>query len=406
MAVVGKPPEDIVDREEEVGRIVDSMTSPTANVNYALVGHRRIGKSTIMHEAKRRMESRGDIIVGYVDFGEFRHSPANLAESLTEELTEELTRAYSRTIPRSSRMIHQISLALSQISEIRKLRARFVASIDEHGGPRIEISPYISDGARDHSGALKSAFEYANAVSEASGKRVVIMIDEFQHVGAYRRIKGLEGILDIIRTALERRGENVSFVVSGSRVHYLREVLGQGGSPVFGHFVTLDIGPLQRGHAMELFARSCQAPATDKDAEDAYAKVGGHPYYLVMLAEAKRSGEPVPDAYERLLTDATGALYVYVNYVLTDDLGSNYGGTNYPAILTSIAEGSASVSEISRRSHVRLTDLPRLLRRLVGCDLVTKSGKKGEERYALADPVIRDFFLLVAAGGQSSAPGQ
>lgn len=393
MAVVGKPPEDIVDREEEVGRIVDSMASPTANVNYALVGHRRIGKSTIMHEAKRRMESRGDMIVGYVDFGEFRHSPANLAESLTEELT----RAYSGTIRRSSRMVHQISLALSQISEIRKLRARFVASIDEHGGPRIEISPYTRDGARDRSGALKSAFEYANAISEASGKRVVIMIDEFQHVGASERFKGLEGIFDIIRTALERRGENVSFVVSGSRVHYLRGVLGQGGSPVFGHFVTLDIGPLQRGHAMELFAKSCQVPATDKDAEDAYAKVGGHPYYLVMLAEAKRSGESVPDAYERLLTDATGALYVYANYVLTEDLGSRYGGTNYPAILTSIAEGNASVSEISRRSHVRPTDLPRLLRRLVECDLVTKSGKGREGGgYALADTVIRDFFLLAA----------
>ncbi len=389
LAVVGRPPEDIVDREEEVGRIVDSMTAPLANVNYALVGHRRIGKSTIMHEAKRRMESRGDIIVGCVDLGEFRHSPANLAESLTEDLT----RAYSRTIPRSSGMIHQISLALSQISEIRKLRARFVASIDEHGGPRIEISPYIRDETRDHSGTLKSAFEYANALSEASGKRVVIMIDEFQHVGAYKKIKGLEGILDIIRTALERRGKNVSFVISGSRVRYLREVLGQGDSPVFGHFVTLDIRPLQREHARELFAKSCQTPVTDKDAGDAYAKVGGHPYYLVMLAEAKRSGESVPDTYERLLTDATGALYVYANYVLTEDLGSNYGGTNYPAILTSIAEGNASVSEISRHSHVRLTDLPRLLRRLVEYDLVTKSGKGG---YTLADTVIRDFFLLVA----------
>ena len=389
MAIIGKPPEDIVDRKEEIKRIMDSMTGSMSNVNYALVGHRRIGKSTIMHEVKRRMESRGDIIVGYVDFGEFRHSPANLAESITEDLT----RAYSKTIKKSSRLIHQVSLALSQISEIRNIRSRFVASIDEHGGPRIELIPYIKGVTRDHAKVLRSAFEYANALSEASGKRVVIMIDEFQHVGSYKKIKGLEDIFDIIRMALERRGKNVSFVVSGSRVHYLREVLGQGYSPVFGHFVTLDIRPLQRKHAKELFAKSCQVPVTDKDMEDAYTKVGGHPYYLVMLAESRRSGESVQDAYERLLTDATGVLYLYANYVLTEDLGSNYRGTNYPSILMSIAQGNVSVSEISRHSHVRLTDLPKLLRRLVEYDLVTKS-ENG--KYALTDTVIRDFFLRMA----------
>lgn len=73
LAIVGKPPEDIVDREEEVGRIVDSVISSSSNVNYALVGHRRIGKSTMMHDAKRRMEGRCNIIVGYVDLGGFLH---------------------------------------------------------------------------------------------------------------------------------------------------------------------------------------------------------------------------------------------------------------------------------------------------------------------------------------------
>lgn len=51
--MIGKPTENIVDRKDEVVRIVNSMLKPKTSVNYALLGHRRIGKSTIILEAKR-----------------------------------------------------------------------------------------------------------------------------------------------------------------------------------------------------------------------------------------------------------------------------------------------------------------------------------------------------------------
>lgn len=175
---------------------------------------------------------------------------------MAESLAEEITRAYAKTIPKQSRVIQQIRLALSQISEIRKIRARFAISVDEHVGPRIEINPYVGkegDVTNDNFASLKNSLEYANTLSEASGKRVVIMIDEFQYVGAYKN-KGFEGILEIIRVALERWGRNVSFVISGSRVHYLCEVLGNGSRPMFGDFVTLDIRPMQkRPYAQSIF---------------------------------------------------------------------------------------------------------------------------------------------------------
>lgn len=383
--MIGKPPEDVVDREEDISKIVSSMTDPKSNVNYALVGHRRIGKSTIMLEAKRRLE-RNNIIVGYIDLGGFCRSPVDFAESLTEGLTD----AYSRTVPRSSRILNSIRTATSQIAEIKRLRARFMASVDDYGNPRIEIDPYIKDRNEDYAKALANAFDYANGLSSVSKKRVVIMIDEFQHVVGYRRTKGLENILDIFKALIEKRA-NVSFVVSGSRIHYLQGILGQGSSPLFGHFVIIDIRGLEKKYAWELFEKSSRKALTKKEKEEAYALVGGHPYYLVMLAEGRKKTEQVKDTYARLLTTPTGALYLYVNYILTEDLGSNYRNTNYPSILLSLAGGEKSVSEISKDSSIRLTDLPKLLTTMIEYDLVKKSGKK----YSIMDKAVKDFFYLV-----------
>ena len=165
MAMVGKPPKDVVDRKEEIGRIMDSMTDPKSNANYSLIGHRGMGKSTIMLEVKRRLERRG-IIASYTDFGEFRHSPVDFAESLTKDLTS----SYSKAL-KSSRIRNSVKAALTQIDRIKNLRARFVASIDGAGNPRVDVDPYTKDRNENHTKALKDAFEYANSLSKKSKKR-------------------------------------------------------------------------------------------------------------------------------------------------------------------------------------------------------------------------------------------
>lgn len=53
----------------------------------------------------------------------------------------------------------------------------------------------------------------------------------------------------MFKTVLERR-TSVSFVVSGSRIHYMKNILGSGASPLFGHFVIIDVKPLEKEYAM------------------------------------------------------------------------------------------------------------------------------------------------------------
>ena len=105
--IVGKPPEDVVDRKEEVGKIVNTMLDTKANVNYALIGHRRIGKSTILGEVRRQLDEK--LITVYIDLGEYRYSPVDLAERLTEELTQ----AYYNALPTTSKIASKVKSALT-----------------------------------------------------------------------------------------------------------------------------------------------------------------------------------------------------------------------------------------------------------------------------------------------------
>ncbi len=378
--IVGKPPEDVVDRKEEVGKIVNTMLDTKANVNYALIGHRRIGKSTILGEVRRQLDEK--LITVYIDLGEYRYSPVDLAEKLTEELTQ----AYYNALPTTSKIASKVKSALTQLGEIKRVRARFIAGIDEHGSPTIAIDPYVKDRDEDYRKALTDVFEYANKISEASGRKVVIIIDEFQHIVEYKKYSDLKNILDVTRAVLERR-KNVSFIVSGSRIHYLRNILAEGGSPLFGHFIILEIKELAKNYAVELFLKS-QPAASKQDAERAFDLVGGHPFYLVMLAHAYKKGESLTDTYQELLTSTTGALYIYVNYIVTEDLGSDYKSTAYWKILVSLSTGEKIVSDIAKDASLKMTGLPKFLTRLIEYDLVQKTSGK----YSITDKIIRDFF--------------
>lgn len=378
--IVGKPPEKIVDRKDEVGKIVDTMMNPRSNVNYALIGHRRIGKSTILGEVRRKLEDK--LIVAYIDFGEFRYSPVDLAERLTEDLTQ----AYYNTLPATSKIKSKVTSALAQLREIKRVRARLVAGIDEHGSPTIGIDPYVKEREENYLKALTDTFDYANKISKASGRRVVIMIDEFQHIIEYKKFNDLKNILDVIRAILERR-KNVSFIVSGSRIHYLRNILAEGGSPLFGHFVILEIKELARNYAEDLFLKS-QPVASKQDAQLAFSLVGGHPFYLVMLSHAYKKNESLTDTYKELLTSTTGALCIYVNYIVTEDLGSDYKGTAYWKILVCLGTGQKTVSDIAEKTALKMTSLPKFLTKLIEYDLVQKIGGK----YGITDKIVRDFF--------------
>ena len=377
--VVGKPAREIVDREEEITKLVRSLSDPSKEVNYALIGPRRIGKTTILLRVKEELERR-QIMVVYIDLSVYRFSPYDFAQSMMSQIT----RAYARDLGKIEKATVAIGNLLKTMKKLKRLRLALEPSVDEKGQVTVQIRPEVAE-TEDYRSVFLLAFDYANEVSRKSRRRIVIIIDEFPDLIEFRRYPKLEAINELLRSIVERR-ENVEFVVSGSRVHFMKNILGKGESPLFGHFVIEEIGQLPERFAVELFKKT--AKCSQKEAQEAFKLVGGHPYYLIMLAENRTTSEQLEQTYNRILTSTTGALNLYVNYILKDDLGSSIKEARLLRILRAIAQEKDTASQIAKQIKLKLSSLPYYLQELERYDLIQKK----DGRYKITDKVVRDYF--------------
>jgi len=377
---IGKPQKEIVDREEEIAKLVDSLSDHAKDVNYALIGPRRIGKTTILLKVKEELE-RKRIIVVYLDLSVYRFSPFDFAQSVMSQITK----AFAKELGKIEKASVTLGRLLKTLTKLKRLRLTFEPTVDERGQISVQIRPEVEE-TEDYRSVFLLAFDYANEVSRKSRRRIVIIIDEFPNLIEFKRYPKLEAITELFRSVLENR-ENVEYVVSGSRVHFMKDILGKGESPMFGHFVILEIGQLSEKYAVELFMKI--AKCSQEEAEIAWKLVSGHPYYLIMLAENRKPRENLKDTYKRILTSSTGALNLYVNYILKEDLGSSTKEARLLRILQAISQEKNSASQIAKHIRLKLSSLPYYLQELERYDLI----EKREGKYWLTDKVVEDYFM-------------
>ena len=376
---MGKPAREVVDREEEIAKLVRSLSDPSKEVNFALIGPRRIGKTTILLRVKEELERRQTMVV-YVDLSVYRFSPYDFAQNVMSQITK----AYARDLGRVEKATVTIGNLLKTMKKLKRLRLALEPSVDERGQVTVQIRPEVAE-TEDYRSVFLLAFDYANEVSSKSRRRIVIIIDEFPDFIEFRRYPKLEAMNELLRSVVERR-ENVEYVVSGSRVHFMKNILGKGESPLFGHFVIEEIGQLPEKFAVELFRKT--ARCSQREAQEAYKLVGGHPYYLIMLAENRTLNEQLEQTYNRILTSTTGALNLYVNYILKEDLGSSIKEARLLRILSAIAQEKNTASQIAKQIQLKLSSLPYYLQELERYDLIQRKDGK----YQISDKVVKDYF--------------
>jgi len=377
---IGKPQKEIINREEETTKLVDSLSDPAKDVNYALIGPRRIGKTTILLKVKEELERKGLIVV-YVDLSVYRFSPYDFAQSIISQITK----AYAKELGRMEKASIILSNLLKTLTKLKRLRLTFEPTLDEKGELSLQIRPELEE-TEEYRSVFTLAFDYANEVSRKSDRRIVTIIDEFPNLIEFKRYRKLEAIIELFRSVLENR-ENVDYVVSGSRVHFMKDILGKGESPLFGHFVILEIGQLFEKHAVELYMKT--AKCSRKEAETAWRLVGGHPYYLIMLAESRKPQENLDETYNRILKSSSGALNLYVNYILKEDLGSSTKEVRLLRILQAVSQEKNTASQIAKHIRLKLSSLPYYLQELERYDLIEK--RRG--RYWITDKVVKDYFV-------------
>ncbi len=385
-----------MDRKEEVRHIVTKMKSKGISYNLAILGYRRIGKTSILFKVKEILSKDEEIAVAYFDVKQNMAEPKMFLTRLERAIFD----AYLEKLNFSTKVGTKASRATEVFTKVREaLTSKKVKSITADISSSGIILPKIefADKVEDYSTLFLSVFKSATAFAEKSNLKFIIILDEFQDLSDLDRYPGLKDIFSLFRSIIQQRGKTVSFIVSGSRVHMLQTILGSGESPLFVHFERYSIQEMDKGNSLEFFNRylaAKKAKPNNKAAEMAYDLVGGQPFYLMAIAEKWNSGDDINVVFQSLLTDSLGTLRLYAEYILSEDLADATGGPILKTILQALSDNGAgyTVSELAKKISVSLEKLPRYLRPLTDADLVTKTGG----RYTVRDKMLREYLRVQA----------
>ncbi|MDG6906010.1 MAG: ATP-binding protein [Nitrososphaerota archaeon] len=390
---VGKPvpPESMVDRKEIVEKLTKDLSNPGINPAYAILGYRRIGKTSILNKVKQELEKKGLIVV-YFDVKERLADPESFLTDLETEILSEYAGQIGRIQKAKLKVAQARNTVAHKISDV-------VNSVDEIG---VEISPdgtitpkiHFGDSAKQsYANQFRSVFRTADVIAEKSKKRVVLILDEFQDLIKLNEYTGMKDVVSLFRGALQKRG-NVSYVISGSRVHMLRDMLEEKVSPLFKHFIVEFVEGLDEADAKQLFTLvykkrnpADEALSLETKAAEATKLVGGNPFYIILLAQNWDGKVSLDETLDELISAPTGALYIYANYVLAEDLGSAKGGPILRKIVREMALASSPIeaSVISRKVGKSQNYMQFYLQQLMKYDVI-KLLERGV--YALVDDVL------------------
>jgi len=220
-------------------------------------------------------------------------------------------------------------------------------------------------------------------------EKLVLVFDELQWmVGASPELPSiLQGLWDRVW----KPAGNVLIILCGSYIGFMeREVLGQE-SPLFGRRTRqIHLQPFDH-----LEARRFHPGWSLADAAQARFICGGIPLYL----EAFDPGRSIAQNVQATLLDEFAPLYQEPIFLLREELRDV---SSYHAILTALASGSRTASEIAAATGLPERSLPYYLNQLEELRYVRRryplTGKPPvvrHVRYVLDDPLLRFWFRFV-----------
>lgn len=391
---IGKPaqPKDLIDRKNECDYLLERLRSKKINYNIALLGYRRIGKTSILQKVQSHLDKDANFVIVYFDVKHHMTEPKAFLNRLEKAIFD----AYVAKLNTSSKISTKTSKSLEIFSRIKDaLESKKIKSVSARIGTDGVITPSVEFGEKqvsDYSSLFLSVLQTPTAFADKSGLKFVIILDEFQDLHKLDRYPGLKEIFDLFRSIVQQRGNNVSFVISGSRVHMLENILGGGESSLFVHFQILNVKEMDEENSIKLFNAYLKArklKANNAVSKKAFDLVGGQPFYLMALADRWHPKSNIEDEYRRSLTDSLGSLKLYADYLLSEDLSKVQSGPISRTILQTLAfMDGCSVSELAKAIDVSLTKLPRYLNPLSDADLVLKKDGK----YYVRDRMLQDYL--------------
>ncbi|MDO9028275.1 MAG: prenyltransferase/squalene oxidase repeat-containing protein [Candidatus Roizmanbacteria bacterium] len=377
-------PEMFYGRKDKLREIRNSIKS--TNQPYAVVGQRRIGKTSFLRALKADLEQEHAVCV-LLDLQMISPKKSVL---FLDQLGEQTLLALSESplkekVPQKT-LFKRVSEALSIIKEIEVMSV-FKIGMDK---PEVEKEQLAFKRA---AAIMKT---YSSILSE-NGYKCVAMLDEIGELAEY---EGADTLLSFMRGLIQALPQFV-FIVAGPDILF---ELTSYKRPFFNLFEKVPLHGLKEDEAEELLTKPIpQVHYEDDVFEYVYKITGGNPFYVQAICKRIVGLLNREKRYQVTVADAKSVVDILVEE-LDDQSRFQWKDTNTyeHLILASIAgfEGLCDSTQIidkirsSLKEHLKSTYLPAELsgaiQRLIEKGYIFKSGTN----YKFADDIFRRWVNL------------
>lgn len=346
-------PPYFVGREDELRALTSDARSLAQNL--LVIGPRRHGKSSLLHNLKRALAEEKNLVVPYVNCLEVT-SYGDLHRAMVDAVIEEYARAH-----RLSRWVEMLR-ALGKEGVLAALRR-----VDEIGGSVGEVGRiYLRFRERevDDRELLRAGFSFFRSFAKEKRVRILFLLDEFQETA------NLNGYLfQLLKQEIDRTPD-VRYIFSGSSVRMLTSIFLKEDAPLYLMVARHTMEPLGEADvvAFVLERLSTAGLSISRDAaRDLHRRSGGIPFYVqklgllvsqeASLAKRKRVSEgDVGHAFVRMLAELESEFEVRWISRLSPQ---------QRAIVKHVARaGSVRLSELAVRMGVTAPAISSAMRRL------------------------------------------
>lgn len=369
--------ENFINREDLLKEMVTTLTDESIDMGFALIGSRRVGKTSILLEVANRLKDNENIVVVYF-------SVWNLVESTLKEFSDQLIQtiltAFKNKLPTKYKIK---GLLKDKIKEILREAGFSIKILDE-----IEIELSRKNKVLDANILLEKIFGLTEELSKEARVRTILILDEFPALVDVTNGKKLgEGVIRKIRTVNERL-EHTILCVSGSIRKTMEMAVLSPSSAFYRQFIIKMIEPFDKTTTGELLVTNLRQKIEPQAVEVAHSLTSGIPFYLQLLGRQLQGvatevieSETVKAVFEDILEEEVTIIFEEEFYRLSDK--------ERAALRVMVEYEVGKLNDISKNLGEEVNVVSKYLEYLITKGLIQKETRG---IYQIADPVFEQWL--------------
>jgi len=268
--------DDFIDREKILADMLSTLEDESIRMGFALVGPRRIGKTSILKEVVRRLEGKKGIVPVYFSLWDLVE---NTLPELCSRITLAIVEGFKPHLSIKLKMKKLLKVPALKFFEVLRSLDIKISLFDE-----IEIALRMGKkGEIDYNTLVEKVFLFGDKIAKENGVRFILVLDEFPSImDVKNKTKLGEGIIRKIRTIYEDL-ENTILCISGSIRKTMEITALSPSSAFYRQFIIKNIEPFDLEATAEILENNLNAKISAEAISRFYGLTGGIPFYLQFL---------------------------------------------------------------------------------------------------------------------------